>query len=112
MAELRSSGSNGNLQQRFGGTEFFLSILMSLFSEGDWGVRRRRHVRRPRVRRPRMTRNNRMQRRRGGGVCGCGCFMIIILLLIPAIILFGGLVLFRAEITEFIYNWTGFPLPF
>ena len=107
MAELRCSGSKRNLQ-RLGGTDFFWSSLMSLFSVGDWGIRRRRHARRPRVRRPRTTPRVRSgsRRRRGGGCCGC----ILVLILLPFVVIIGGILLFQAEIIEFIYNLTGIDL--
>lgn len=104
MAKIRCSG-NRNMQLS-GITEFFMSILISIFVAGSWGVRRRR---RPRVRPPKLHSGNRRRRRQSRSGCGCGCFAILIL--IPIIILFGGLVFFRAEITEIIYQWTGFQIP-
>ena len=106
MAKIKCSIGNRNLQcSRV--TEYFASILISLFAVGSWGVRRRRRLG---VRPPRLHSANRRRRRRSRSGCGCGCIAIIFL--IPIIILFGGLVLFRTEIIEIIYNLTGFELPF
>jgi len=103
MTELRCNGGNENAK-RLGGTELFISTLMSLFAVGAWGVRRRR---RGRVRRPRVSSGS-SRRRRGGCGCGCGCFVILIL--IPVIIGVIGFIFFRAEIIEIIYRLTGFRL--
>ena len=104
MEKLRCRGKRSSQLTRI--TEFFMSILISLFVAASWGVRRRRRFR---ARPPKLHSNNRTRRRRSRAGSGCGCCAIIIL--IPLIILFGGLVLFRAEITDFIYQWTGFRIP-
>ena len=98
MAKLRCSSSSRNRKQ-LGGTELFISTLMSLFGIGAWGVRRR-------SRRARMIRSGSRRRRRGG--CGCGCF--VILFLVPVIILVIVYIFFRVEIVEFIYDLIGIRL--
>ena len=115
MSELRCNGGKGSARLRV--VEFLISSLMSLFAVGAWGVRRRRRglFRRNRANRaPIGPRTNsgpiRIGRRRRSGCGGSGCGCIVILVLIPAIVLFGGLVLFRTEIIEIIYNLTGFDL--